>query len=50
MGEGEAALELAGGLDKGDGVVVVLLNAGGDGEDVGVEDYVLGGEADIFRE
>ena len=50
MGEREAALEFAGGLDEGDGVVVVLLDAGGDGEDVGVEDDVLGGEADIFRE
>ena len=47
VGEGEAALEFAGGLDEGDGVVVVLLDAGGDGEDVGVEDDVLGGEADI---
>jgi hypothetical protein len=33
------------GLDEVDGVVVVLLDAGGDGEDVRVEDDVLGREA-----
>jgi hypothetical protein len=31
-------------LDEVDRVVVVLLDAGGDGEDVGVEDDVLGGK------
>ena len=46
---GKRRLSLAGGLDEGDGVVVVLLDAGGDGEDVGVEDDVLGSEADIAR-
>ena len=30
-------------------VVVVLLDAGGDGEDVRVEDDVLGREADLLR-
>jgi hypothetical protein len=32
-------------LDEVDGVVVVLLDAGGDGEDVRVEDDVFGREA-----
>src|SRR3546814_4852863 len=35
-------------LDEVDRVVVVLLHAGGDGEDVGVEDDVLGREADLL--
>jgi hypothetical protein len=34
-------------LDEVDGVVVVLLDAGGDGEDVGVEDDVLGREVHL---
>ena len=34
-------------VDEIDRVVVVLLDAGGDGEDVRVEDDVLGGEADF---
>ena len=37
-------------LDEVDAVVVVLLDAGGDGEDVGVEDDVLGREADLLGE
>ena len=40
--------DLAHRLDKVDAVVVVLLDAGGDGEDVGVEDDVLGREADLL--
>ena len=35
-------------LDEIDAVVVVLLDAGGDGEDVRIEDDVLGREADLF--
>ncbi len=35
-------------LDEGDAVAVVLLDAGGDGEDVGVEDDVLGREARLL--
>ena len=35
-------------LDEIDAVVVVLLDAGGDGEDVRVEDDVLGREADLL--
>ena len=35
-------------LDEIDGVVVVLLDAGGDGEDVRVEDDVFGREADLL--
>jgi hypothetical protein len=36
------------GLDEVDGVVVVLLDAGGDGEDVRIEDDVFRREADLF--
>ena len=36
-------------LDEGDAVAVVLLDAGGDREDVGIEDDVLGREADLVR-
>ena len=35
-------------LDEVDAVIVVLLDAGGDGEDVRVEDDVLGREADLL--
>jgi len=45
---GEVRLDPARGLDEIDRVVVVLLNARGDGEDVGIEDDVLGGEADFL--
>jgi hypothetical protein len=41
---GRVCLICAGRLDEVDGVVVVLLDAGGDGEDVRVEDDVLGGK------
>ena len=37
-------------LDEIDRVVVVLLDAGGDREDVGVEDDILRREADLFGE
>ena len=37
-------------FDEVDGVVVVLLHAGGDGEDVGVEDDVFGRKADLVDE
>ena len=47
LGVGEVGLDPAGGFDEVDGVVVVLLHAGGDGEDVGVEDDVFWGEADF---
>ena len=40
--------DLAGGLDEVDAVIVVLLDAGGDGEDVGVENDVLGREAGLL--
>ena len=42
----ELRLQPADGLDERDGVGVVLLHAGRDGEDVRVEDDVLGREAD----
>ena len=45
-----ALLDLARRLDEVDAVVVVLLDAGGDGEDVGVEDDVLGREADLVHQ
>ena len=35
-------------LDEVDGVVVVLLDPGGDGEDVGIEDDVFGRKADLL--
>ncbi len=50
FGAREEAFELAGGLDKGDGVGVVLFDTGGDGEDVGVKDDIFFGEADFLGE
>jgi hypothetical protein len=47
---GEVLLDPAGGLDEVDPVGRVLLDAGGHGEDVGVEDDVLGREADLVDE
>ena len=41
-GAGQVAFDPARGLDEVDGVVGVLFNAGGHGEDVGVEDDVFG--------
>ena len=48
VGPGQVGANPARGLDEIDRVVVVLLDAGGDREDVGIEDDVLGGEADLF--
>ena len=48
--EGEAALQLPGRLQEGHRVAVVLLDAGADGEDAGVEDDVGGIEADLLRQ
>ena len=45
---GQVLLDPAGGVDEVDRVVVVLLDAGGDGEDVGVEDDVLGREVEFI--
>jgi len=50
MGERHFLANFARGLDEIDAVIVVLLDAGGDREDVGIEDDVLGREADLFRE
>ncbi len=50
MDERHLLLDLARGLDEGDAVAVVLLDAGGDGEDVGIEDDVLGRKADLLGE
>ena len=43
-----ALADLARGLDEVDAVVVVLLDAGGDREDVRIEDDVFGGKADLL--
>ena len=43
----QGAFYLAGGFDKINGVVVVLLDTRGDGEDVGVEDDVTGFEPNL---
>ncbi len=50
VGMGQVLLDPAGRLDEVHGVVGVFLDAGGDGEDVGVENDVLGREAELFRE
>ena len=50
LGVGQVLLDPARGVDEVDRVVVVLLHAGGDGEDVGVEDDVFGREADLVDE
>src|ERR687894_185894 len=47
---GESRGDLTHSLDKVDTVVVVLLDACGDGEDVGVQDDVLGRETDLLCE
>ena len=46
----EIRLDPARGVDEVDRVVVVLLHAGGDGEDVRIEDDVFGREADLVDE
>ena len=43
-------LNNTGGLDKIPAIVVMLLHAGGDGKDVGVEDDVVGVEAHLLRQ
>ena len=50
LGVRQVRLDPARRVDEVDGVVVVLLDAGGDGEDVGIEDDVLGREADLVDE
>ena len=47
---GQVLLDPAGRLDEVDAVARVLLDAGRHGEDVGVEDDVLGREADLLGE
>ena len=46
----QLGLDAAGGLDIGEAVIAVLLDAGGHGEDVGIEDDVFGREADLLGE
>lgn len=48
LGEGEVFFDPAGGVDEVESVVVVLFDSGGDGEDVGVKNDVLGREADFI--
>ena len=50
LGVRQVGLDPARGVDEVDGVVVVLLHAGGDGEDVGIEDDVFGRKADFVDE
>ena len=50
MHERHLLLDLARRLDEGDAVVVVLLDAGRDGEDVRIEDDVFRRKADLFRQ
>ena len=50
LGTGQGLLDLPHGLDEVDGVVVVLLDAGGDRQDVRVEDDVLGIKADLVHQ
>ena len=50
MGVRQRLADLLRRLDEGDAVAVVLLDAGRDREDVGVEDDVLRREADLFGE
>ena len=42
--------DAAGGLDEGHSVSVVLLDSGGDSQDVGIEDDVVGIEADAIHQ
>ena len=46
----ELLLDLARRLDEGDTITVVLLDAGGDRENVAIEDDVFGREADLLRQ
>ena len=46
----QRGLDLAGRFDEGDGVVVVLVDAGGDGENVRIEDDVRRVEANFVDE
>ena len=45
-----ALLDVAAGLDKVDGIAAMLVDAGGDREDIGVEDDVFGWKADAGQE
>ncbi len=48
LGSGQVLLDPARGVDEVDRVVGMLLDAGGDGEDVGIEDDVLGRETHLL--
>ena len=46
----QVRLDPARGFDEIDAIAVVLFHAGGDGEDVGIEDDVLRREADLVHQ
>ncbi|OIQ65159.1 hypothetical protein GALL_532860 [mine drainage metagenome] len=48
LGTGQVGLDPARGVDEIDRVVVVLLNAGGNGKDVGVKNDVFGRKTDLI--
>ena len=50
LGAGQGALDFAHGAKEIDGVIVVLLDARGDGQDVRIDDNVLGRETRFRRE
>src|SRR5207245_143945 len=50
FGFGKQFLQLSDGLDELNGIIVVLLDAGADRENVHVENDVLGSEADLLGE
>src|SRR5690606_40367892 len=50
MHQWEFLLDLPRRLDERDGVIVVLLDAGGDGENIRIENYIFGREAHFFRQ
>ena len=50
LGAGQVLLDPAGGIDEIQRVVVMLLDAGGDGQDVGIEDDVVRIETHLIDE
>ena len=47
---GAFLLDPSRGVDEVDGVVIMLLDAGGDGQDIRIKDDVLGGEINLFAQ
>ena len=50
LGVRKVGFDPSGRVDEIDGIVVVLLHAGGDGEDVRIEDDVFGRETDLIHQ